>query len=176
MNEVWLITGIPGSGKSTVARRLGAGMDRAVHIEGDRLLDDWVISGKALPGGEGPADEVDRQIKLCIKNQCLLAKSYSEAGFVPLMDFVVPGRSDLDVYLGHLRDHTLYLVVLAPQVSVALFRDEERNEKTIGAKWAHFDSQMRTELRDVGLWVDTSELSLDDTIRVVLERKPEALL
>ena len=57
-NEVWLITGIPGAGKSTVARGLAARFDRAVHIEGDVLLDDWVVSGAILPGEEPRAEHI----------------------------------------------------------------------------------------------------------------------
>ena len=48
--EIWLITGIPGAGKSTVARLLAESFERAAYIEGD-VLRGFVVSGGAWRGG-----------------------------------------------------------------------------------------------------------------------------
>lgn len=149
MRDVWLITGIPGAGKSTVARSLASRMERAVHIEGDRLLDDWVVRGAVLPGEE-PVEESARQIKLCIRNQCLLARSYAREGFTPVIDFVVPSRESLDYFRVHLKQHVMYVVVLACGAEVALRRDAVRTEKTVAEQWLHLEQQFIQELSGVG--------------------------
>ena len=177
MTEVWLITGVQGAGKSTVARRLGMRMNRAVHIPGDQLLRYWVVSGVAFLADDRV--EAKRQLQLCIKNQCLLAQSYSDAGFVPILDFVVWSKDDLESYERHLPSCTLNLVVLSPSIEVALRRDAERAEKTIAAetspaKWSELQAHMGRDLSGIGLWVDSSDLSADETVDYILARKADA--
>ena len=173
-NETWLITGIPGAGKSTMSRQLASRMERAVHIDGDRLQE-WIVRGSVWPEKE-PNEEADRQIRLNIKNQCLLARSFSDAGFVPVMDRVVVNKELLEMYQNYLAGYAVYLVVLAPTVEVALRRDAMRSEKTVAARWEHLDGEIREGLKDTGLWVDSSELSVDETVDRILNLKAQALL
>lgn len=169
LTDVWLVNGIPGAGKSTIARALAQRFSRGVHLEGD-ALQALIVAGAVGPG-EQPADEEARQIHLNVRNQCLLARSFAEAGFVPVLDYVVVNRARLQEYRTHLNGLQLRFVTLAPGVATALARDQARPEKTVAHLWAHLDEQMRTELGGVGLWIDNAPLTVDETVHQILQNK-----
>ncbi|TAK74715.1 MAG: phosphotransferase [Dehalococcoidia bacterium] len=172
--EVWLVTGIPGAGKTSVARALAERLDRSAVIEGDALRA-WVVRGAAWPEGGTLDGEAERQYELAIRNMCLLARSYAEGGFTPFLDLVVVTRYHLEAFRGYLRGARLRLVVLAPSIEVTLERDRARGGKT-GEAWAQLDVTLRGELAGLGLWVDSSTLSVEQTVDVILDRQAEALL
>src|SRR5262249_20625304 len=150
VGDVWLINGIPGAGKTATARRLAERLPRAAHVEGDRVQE-MIVAGGVMPG-EDPPEEGAAQIGLCIRNQCLLARSFAGAGFVPILDYVVPVRRRLEEYRQQLTGLSLHLVILAPPASVALARDAARPEKTVAERWVHLEAELRRELDGTGLW------------------------
>ena len=83
-----------------------------------------------------------------------------------------------DIIIGerweHLRDELrgvpFYFVVLAPDVETVIARDAAR-EKTVGAEWAHFlDGDLRKTMAGVGLWVDSSGQSPEETVDEIVRR------
>ena len=183
MADVWLISGIPGAGKTTVARLFAERFERSVVIKGD-LLQGWIVSGNVWPGQE-PAEESSRQIHLNMRNQCLLAQSYAAAGFTPIIDYVIVSQADVGEYRQRLGGLALHLVVLHPGKSVVIAREASREKSqrhkqkhglTIGEHFAHLERPLVEQLTGLGLWIDNAALTPAATIDAILAHRERARL
>ncbi len=161
------VTGPPGAGKSTVSRLVAAALERSALLQGD-VVSQLVVSGRVWALGD-PADEAARQVALCNDNLCSLATNFTDAGFTPVIDWVVPNRMQLDVFRSALGDR-LRLVVLDPGTDACV----ERNRTRPAREQFPFDSHaaLHASMYDgfgrLGWWFDTSALPAADTVEQVL--------
>ena len=172
-DSVWLITGIPGAGKSTVSKGIARQLARSAHIEVD-LVREMIVSGRLDPGQE-PLAESDAQLELGAHNAALLAASLIDAGFTPIVDDVVLW-SQLTGYREVLSRWPIRLVVLIPPVEAALERDRGRVEKHVAGRFAYLDAELRGQMQGLGLWLDTSGVSVGETVETIIRRADEAVL
>lgn len=172
--QTFLISGVPGAGKTTVARALAAQFPRSAHIEGDLVGEQFIVNG-LVPPQDPPDDEAQAQLLLRRRNMCALADSFAAAGFVPALDDVVVSVPVLDRYIEGLRSRPLLFVQLAPSLEVIRERDAGRH-KQVFEMWSHLDAQMRAGMTSLGLWLDTSRLMAAETVRQILARADEAVI
>ena len=164
---VLVISGIPGAGKSTIAALVARRLARSVHIEAE-VLQRFVVGGSVWPDGE-PHEEAMRQLRLRGHNVALLADSFFEGGFTPVVDDVVIGTRLTDLR-SDLRRRPLLFVLLLPRLEVVRARNRERPNKDVFEVWRHLDAVAREQTPHVGLWLDTSDQKAEESAAEILRR------
>ncbi|MFC7625713.1 AAA family ATPase [Microlunatus sp. GCM10028923] len=170
--ECLIVTGMPAAGKSTVTRLIAAGLDRSARLDGDDLVR-MIINGGVWALGE-PADEAARQVELCNRNLCTLARNFVGAGFTTVIDWVIPDRRQLDLFRELLDPVLTSFVVLAPGGDACRERNRHRDPQQ---RWEftgydELGASMRVELGDHGWWLDSAELTAADTASMIINEAP----
>lgn len=161
------VTGMPGSGKTTVTKQIAAKLDRAARISGDDLHQ-MLVSGRVRFDSDR-RDEAARQGELRAHNLCTLVENFAAADFTVVVDEVVPVREDLDYYLEHIAARPVYLVVLAPALEVCQQRNAARPAPDrVDYDFSEYDAELRRELTGLGWWLDTSDQTPEETADLIL--------
>ncbi len=171
--SVWLISGTPGAGKTSVARALCARFPRAMHIPVDDLRG-LVISGRADPLGPWTA-ETERQFRMSWETAGRIAALYADDGFVVAIDDIVPPRA-VAIYERSVGDRALRKVLLAPSLEVALHRNSAARGKAFDtAVLAPTIRDLHATLapdRSPWLVIDSSNMSVTETVDAILAASP----
>jgi predicted kinase len=170
-----LVTGIQAAGKSTVAQAIAERLERSVHLRGD-LFRRMVVNGRVEMGPADPPAEALRQLRLRYSLAAKVADGYAEAGFSVVLQDIVLGP-DLTAMLEMIRSRPLHVVVLAPCAEVVQARENARRAARGKVAYkpgdegvAELDAYLRRETPRVGLWIDTSEQDVTQTVDEILRR------
>jgi chloramphenicol 3-O-phosphotransferase len=177
VSGVWLITGAQASGKSTVADLLARRFDRGVHVRGGQFYR-WAVRGW-VHVGDADEQEVRRLLDLRYRLSALVAGEYAAAGFTTIVQDNIYGV-DVQRWLSAVSAEPKHLVVLRPSVDVIEARDAHRQRRM--GKFAYRngftptlnDQHVASTRRDVGLWLNTSHQTPDETVAEILARADEA--
>jgi len=169
---VFVITGVMAVGKSTVADLLAQRFDRGAHVRGDTFRK-MIVSGRAdvTPSLE---DEAVAQLELRRRIAAQTVDEYWRAGFDVVVQDILIGNA-FTAFLEMLAADPLHVVVLTARPSVIADRDRTRPKKGYGS-WSveALCDALGTETPHVGLWLDTSDLSPEQTVDEILRRRDEA--
>jgi chloramphenicol 3-O-phosphotransferase len=171
---IFLITGMPGAGKSTVSRALAQRFGRSAHIDIDMVFHHFTVTGKADPAKQDA--EAAAQAMLAVRNAAVMARNYADAGFTCVLDGAVAERAQVMACAQAVYPHRLHLVVLAPPVQVSDERDAGRSGKTVAAFFRHLHPLLHEQLAGLGLWLDTSQQTPAESVTTILNLEDKAIL
>ncbi|MCI0713984.1 MAG: AAA family ATPase [Chloroflexi bacterium] len=176
--HIILITGIMASGKSTVAQHLAGHFPRSVHLRGD-------IFRRMIVNGEAEiepimSDAALEQLRLRYRLAASTAQQYCESGFTVVYQDVILGPllgEVVDMLKNSSPVYPLHVVVLYPSADVVAERERHRVKIGYGV-WSppQLDNILRTETPHIGLWLDTSDLSVAETVSKILSQLESATI
>ena len=170
-----LITGNMAAGKSTIAQALAERLPKSVHLRGD-LFRRMIVNGQ-VPMGFDLNEEAVAQLNLRYAIATTVASMYLAAGFTVIYQDIIIGAT-LAELVEKLRPVGLHVVVLCPDVATIAEREARRAKQGYGsaAEIGFFDDVLRQETPRIGFWLDTSTLTVKESVDQILANLASAAI
>lgn len=165
--RIFLITGNMAAGKSSVAQVLAEQLPKSVHLQGD-IFRRMIVNGQAEMRLNLSA-EAHQQIHLRYHLAVTAAHQYFQAGFTVVYQDIIIGSALTDV-IAMFQDVPLSVIVLCPEAETIAARDAARTKTGYAdATVVHaFDRILRAETPRLGYWLDSTNLTIQETVDQIL--------
>ena len=168
-----VITGVMAAGKSTVAQALAERLPRSVHLRGDTFRR-FIVNGRVEMTREAD-DEAVRQHHLRYELAAMAARRYAEAEFTVIYQDVMLGEA-LAFVDDLLRDMPHHVIVLCPSPAAVAERERRRPKTGYAALTvADLDAGLREETPRIGYWLDTTDLTVEETVDRIITHLGDAV-
>lgn len=161
MNKLYVITGPAGVGKSTISRGIADKLEKSCLIEGDDVYH-LVKGGYVSPWLEG------NHLDLFWENSLSLIKNSLSRGYDVVFNYILD-KDDVKRIKKQFENIDIKFVVLMVDEKTIVERDNLREEDCrMGERSLILLQEMIDENFDLNNVLDTSSLTIDDTINIII--------
>jgi gluconate kinase len=170
MNNIIFITGMAGSGKSTVGRLVARHFPKCLFIQVDELREK-MVKGYARPECGVFTEEVIQQFQMARSTAIYMARLYANQGVDVVIDDVCAPPNFVEQYAALFEIPEVHRVLLYPKASIVMERIKER-----GGPWEHINyvpaiyNYLDSMSKDGWIVLDSSEWTIEQTVNEVLSK------
>src|ERR1044071_277394 len=168
MNNIIFITGMAGSGKSTVGYFVARHFPKGLFIQVDELRGK-IVNGYARPQNGIFTEEVIQQFQMARSAAIYMAQLYAKQGVDVVIDDVCAPPNFIEQYAALFQIPEVHCVLLYPTAAIVIERIKQRGGplehiKYVPAVYSYLDSMPK----DGWIVLDSSEWTIEQTVDEVL--------
>lgn len=166
MQQVIILNGPAGVGKTTIGKLLAQESENSVCISGDALKDFIIRKTDTVKG------------RLGYKNGASLIRNFVDAGYeLIIFEYIFPSKKQISYFLKKLNvDVPVFLYTLWAPLEIVREREAKRiGRASLGEQVTKCHKELALNLHELGQIIHTDHLALEEVVKnIITSRKMEA--